>query len=449
MTTTDRIPPLRSGEESKLLAKLGEHPDRLSLYRRLARLLARRGEFTGAVTVLNRARRRDRRDRETRLVLAQVLEKAGRLEEAARILRGLIKSFPDKFNAYERLGRVYKAQGRKLLIARYLKGIAGDNPIRARALKLLVRLYKEEGKFREALDQLDSLIAEDGEDFSRLKDRARFLDRLGRAREATAAYRKAIRANPQNPDMRLLLGILLRKSGKRREARAVFADLCSIKHGFYGGHIQLAEMDVEDGNAKEAQQHLKLLDARWPGNSRVSLNRARLDLDRGQPETALKTALEAARLTPFYYTDELALGYRIIADSHTALGQDDQGRIFRLLADEVSRGGDFFSLLAGLAEKLLKQGRLDLAGEALEEMLERFPDNSLALALKAEVLLARDDVAGAKRCAAAAAGESDPRYRRDRLRGLALLREISRREGRRDEEQRLLRQMAELEKNAD
>nr|HPJ72269.1 tetratricopeptide repeat protein [bacterium] len=247
---------LKSGEEQDLFQKIREHPEQLSAYRRLARVLAKRDNCDGAVAVLKQAARRDPGDRETRVLLAHVYENAGRLPEAARVLRALIKRGAVRFLPYERLARVYKKQGRRTAVAPLLEAVPGGSPLRERALKKLVEIYKEEGKWRPALDAAERLIAEFGPEFGRVKDRARLLDRLDRPREAIAFYRQAARLSPENPDVPFLLGLCQKRSGDRTGARETFLGLTGIRHGYYGGNMQLAEMDIEDGDLEAAEERL-------------------------------------------------------------------------------------------------------------------------------------------------------------------------------------------------
>jgi len=448
MTTSERRPARAGGEEAQLLAKIEDSPEQLSSYRRLGRLQESRGRCREAVETLCAALEQDPKDRETKMLLAQVYENSSRLDEAEQVLRGLIRGQPDHFPFYERLGRILKKQGCKLDVTAVLARVRPGNPCREQALKQLVLLHKEAGKIRTALKWVEKLIAEFGEDFSRVKDRARFLDRLGRGEEAVEAYRRARDLDPANSDVILLEGIALKRLERRVEARKVFAELAALAKGFYGGNIQLAEMDIEDGDIESARARLRRLEARWPGNSRVNLNFARISLLEGRPGEALESALSSHRQTPFYYTEELALGFGLIADASGKLGKREDAAVYRLLAREVGRGGDFFQILSSLARKLLKKKKPVPAERVADEMLNRFPDNSLASAWKAEALLARDRHEEARRFAERAAGESDPRYLRDRIHGMRILGEIHRRRGSPAEADRIESEIAGLQATA-
>ena len=445
MPAKKTIPALREGEEQNLFAKIGEKPDQLSLYRRLARLLAKRGRPEEAVYILKLALKRASSDRETPKLLARVLEEAGDLPRAVRVYRSLIRSNPQDYLPYERLARLYKKSGRKKEMLRVLKQVDGDHPHRERALKRIVSTYKDAGEYRSALRYLLILVDESGPDYGRLKDLGRFNEKLGHPRKAIAYYRRARRLKPESADIASFLGVCQRKNGKRKEARRVFHDMIPLKHGFYGGNIQLAEMDIEDGELDAAARRLARIDARWPDNSRVRLNRAKILLQRGDPEKALETALDAARSTPFYYTDELSLGYAVIGEARGLLGDAAAARYNLLMAERVRGSRDFFRAAFDLADELIASGELDLAEMLVDDLLGRFPDNSLACVRKAEILQQRGRLEDALKYAARASRESNPRYLGDKIRGLELLGELhqARGEGEKaSDSRRLARELA-------
>ncbi len=436
---------LGEGEEKNLFAKIGEKPDQLSLYRRLARLLAKRRRPEEAVYILKLALKKSPADRETSKVLAKILEEAGDLPRAVRVYRALIRSNPHDYLPYERLARLYKNSGRKKEMLRVLKQVDGDHPHRERALKRIVSTYKDSGDYRSALRYLMLLVDEFGSDYRRLKDLGRFNEKLGHPRKAIAYYRRARRLKPDDADLASFLGVCLRKNGSRKEARRIFHDMIPLKHGFYGGHIQLAEMDIEDGLPAAAEKHLRLLDGRWPGNSRVQLNRAKILLQRREPDQALQIALAAAKSTPFYYTDELSLGYGVIGEAYRLLDARAAARYYLLMEKRVRGSSDFFRTSFALADELIAAGELDTALLLTDDLLARFPDNSLACIKKAEIYQQRGELEEALKYAERASRESNPRYLNDKLRGLELLGELYQARGENDkasDSRRLARELS-------
>ncbi len=423
---------LQEGEEKRIFTRIGEKPDQLSLYRRLARLLAKRGRPEEAVHILKLALKKVPSDRETSKVLAKILEEAGDLPRAVRVYRALIRSDPHDYLPYERLARLYKKSGRKKEMLRVLKQVDGTHPHRERALKKIVSVYKDSGDYRSALRYLMMLVEESGPDYRRLKDLGRFNEKLGHPRKAIAYYRRARRLKPDDADISSFLGVCLRKNGARKEARRVFQDMIPLKHGFYGGNIQLAEMDIEDGVLDAAEKRLSRIDARWPGNSRVQLNRAKILLRRGDYKRSLQIALAASKSTPFYYTDELSLGYGVIGEAYQLLGDSAAARYYLLMEKRVRGSRDFFRSSFDLADELIAAGELDTALLLTDDLLARFPDNSLACIKKAEIYQQRGELEDALKYAERASRESNPHYLNDKIRGLELLGELHQARGEKD-----------------
>lgn len=85
--------------------------------------------------------------------------------------------------------------------------------------------------------------------------------------EAIASFSEALRLSPVMTDTRLNLGRALGAAGRRQEARAAIAEAVEMRPAFTEGILLLARVDLEDGNFD---------------NARV-LGRRLLDLDPGSP----------------------------------------------------------------------------------------------------------------------------------------------------------------------
>ena len=75
----------------------------------------------------------------------------------------------------------------------------------------------KKGDYAKALEAADALLAKHPNDPLVLRYRARTLEKLGRRKEAIAAYRKILAADPKNVPARLFLGLAYAKEGKREE----------------------------------------------------------------------------------------------------------------------------------------------------------------------------------------------------------------------------------------
>jgi tetratricopeptide (TPR) repeat protein len=440
---------LQPGEEKNLWQEISDRPDRLSLYRKLARLLERRNRPREAVMVLKRALKKvpAQRPREALDIKKQIVrlyEADGDDRAAVRAYRKLIREYPREWVPYERLERVYARQDRKSEMVKIYRAVKKGNPQRERVLKRLVRLETDLGNFPSARSDLRKLLKEFGPDYMRLKDLGRLYEKTGNLKSAVAAYKKALKLKPRNPDLELMIGVSKRKTGQRKQARDAFREILNHTPGWYGSHIHLAEMDIEDGRFGSAEEHMKAIDRRFPGNSRVAINRARILLAEGQPQEALDLAGPAAVQTPFYYTDELSLGHQVQADAHAALDREEEAEYHSLMARRLKGSGDYFSTTIETADELIESGNLDLAEKVADGLLERYPVNSLARIKKAEIARMRGDLDQALSLAAEAAKEDNPRYRKDKIRALELLAELHGEKGEKEKAEKCRRRAEEL-----
>ncbi len=425
---------LQPGEELRLWKDISEKPDRRSRYRKLARLLRKRKRFREANYVLRMVLKRIpddqwREKRDTWKKIARNQEDAGLTTQAIRTYRRLIRNHPDHFVPYERLERIYKEQNRLEEMVKVLRRVGPDNPQRERALKHLFRIAKKLEKYRSALKYLKSLIDEFGPDRRYYKEMGRMAEKSGSRLRAIGYYQQALELDPENADLELMIGVCQRKEGKRKSARETFENTLSYRPGWYGSHINLAEMDIEDGNFNEAEKHFKKIDSRFPKNSRVMINRASILIREGELEKALELCREGAAETPFYYTDELSLGHAVLAEIHQKLGEEEEAAYHSLMAEKIGGGGDFFQLTIETIDELIEKGDLDMAERVADGLLEKFPMNSLAQVKKAEIARIRGDIDSAIDFAEKASRESNPRYYRDKLRGLELMSRLLREKG--------------------
>jgi len=420
---------LQPGEEINLWQDISASPDRISRYRKLSRLLAQRNRPREAIVLLRLALKKMtpeqfREAREIGKRIARLHEDAGDISLAVRAYHRMIREYPDVGVLYERLEKIYRKLDREEEMIKILKGVDRDNPQRERLLKRLVRLETRLGRFKSARHELRILLKDFGQDYSRLKDMGRLYEKTGNLKQAIANYKKALKFKPENPDLALLIAVSKRKAGMRKKARKVFKEILDYKPGWYGSLINLAEMDIEDGDFTAAEKHFKTIDVNFPGNSRVMINRAEILLAEGKPEEALSICLEFAPTTPFYYTDELSMGHRVLGAAYAALGNEDEAFYHNLMAERIKGSSDFFAATIEAADEQIAAGDLDLAEKIADGLLSRFSMNSLAYIKKAEIARIRGQIDEAITFAQKAAREDNPKYLKDKIKGLELLSEL-------------------------
>ncbi|MCK6454065.1 MAG: tetratricopeptide repeat protein [Alphaproteobacteria bacterium] len=89
---------------------------------------------------------------------------------------------------------------------------------------------------------------------SALRDAAALL-RRGRAGEAVAAYRRIVKANPDNPEAHHNLGVALRADGRGEEAIGAYRRALELRPGYAAAHHHLAQALDASARPMEALKH--------------------------------------------------------------------------------------------------------------------------------------------------------------------------------------------------
>jgi tetratricopeptide (TPR) repeat protein len=146
--------------------------------------LAEQGKYVAAAEQLEAARSGGFDNADVLFYLGSVLWETGRLDEAAARLREAVAKDPKKVSARHRLGRLLIFQG----------------------------------KAAEAVTELTKASELEPHSIEVLLDLGRALEAAGNPAKAEASYRLALEIPPEAPLAHYLLGTLLARNGKRREA---------------------------------------------------------------------------------------------------------------------------------------------------------------------------------------------------------------------------------------
>jgi tetratricopeptide (TPR) repeat protein len=193
-----------------------------------------------------------------RYQLAEQLESAGRLAEAAAVLRPLAEEYPDDYLPHLTLGKVL--------------GRTGDLGTAERALRTARRLAPEKVQPHYYL----SLV---------LFRRAEELGREGGGERARAAFREsadcarqALALKPDYGFAHMVLGLCLRRLGDKPAALAALSQAARCNPEFAELHFHLGEALADAGRAEEARPRLeRALRLAPPGAEWREAARARLE----------------------------------------------------------------------------------------------------------------------------------------------------------------------------
>jgi len=196
------------------------NPDDLASAQTLARLYVENGKSADASRVLRRARHYHPGDATLWELTVKATESPKEEEE---IYREMVRRFPDEPKYAVALGSVLAERGQQAEARKVLEPLTrrGPGPVRGLAHLYLARGYLAEGQADKALQNLEAADKADAESTATpeaLTFRAELFEKLGRAREAAAAYRRLIDTEGNAARGLLALVRLEVKSGDKAEA---------------------------------------------------------------------------------------------------------------------------------------------------------------------------------------------------------------------------------------
>jgi tetratricopeptide (TPR) repeat protein len=345
----------------------GENPQALNLLRGL--IYTAQGRNEEAVALLGKLHDADPKDTGIAMTLARAMQRAGRRDDAARLLSGLEA-------ALEKDGKAKEAQEARLETAQiYLDAkqwdrvsetvrpllAAPDDGIRLQALALQVEALTRDKRYDEALELLGKekaspaitarraeVLSKAGRDAEAEKvlaglaagDEASALtaaqtwQRLEKYQESIPVLEKLAAAHPEQAPTGFLLGAGYERSGQRDKAIAEFRRVLKIDPDFHAALNYLGYTFAEAGvNLEEALKLVSRAVALEPDNGAYVDSLGWTYYRLGRPEQARNYLERAARLEPEDATLQEHLG-----DVYVALGQKERARQAYQRALEL--GGD-------------------------------------------------------------------------------------------------------------
>ena len=155
--------------------------------------------------------------------------KEGRLEEAERLYREVVRDHPDNVDALRMLGRIAQSVGRHVDAERLFRRAVRLAPDFAGALTDLGRVLKEQNQFEEAIECFGKVIELEPDNPQAHFQLAGALAPAAHTYRAIESYRKALALQPKFPGARLGLGHVLKTVGEQKEAVAAYRECIRLR----------------------------------------------------------------------------------------------------------------------------------------------------------------------------------------------------------------------------
>ena len=204
------------------------------------------------------------------------------------------------------------------------------------------RLVEAEGGYRGWLSQYS-----DDPDALHLLGMLRH--QRGDSREALSLLAKAFELQPDNPNLALAHGTMLRQAGDPVAASTAYFTALALNPNLGGAHVGLGQLALDRDDAKKAEEHFRIaLRAGEDGHALAGLGT--IMLKRDDNDAAVRYLTRAAELVPDYAVIQFLLGQAFSKRGVFAFAEAALNNALRLQPD-------LHAARAWLAEVLLKDNR--------------------------------------------------------------------------------------------
>ena len=183
--------------------------------------------------------------------------RAGRYEEAGRILRRIVASGAPDSTSLHLLGLMERRAGRPQEALSLLRSAAAAGANDPALLCNLAMLYGETGDPARAIDLLMEALRLRPNHHQAYNNLGVALEALGRLSEAERAHRNALRLCPAYADSRNNLGNVLRRLGRVAEAIDEHERAIALAPLKANAHLSLAAALQETGRVEDAVRHVR------------------------------------------------------------------------------------------------------------------------------------------------------------------------------------------------
>lgn len=232
---------------------------------------------------------------------------SGKNRNAVELIKKAIAARPDYVEAHSNLGNALQQQGKpKPAIASYRKAIALD-PGYAVAHMNLGTVLLGQGDLPGAVESLGRAVALEPDYAAAHRNQGSALRQLGRLDEAAACYEKAVALSPNDAAALNDLGVILEEQGRLADAIANYRDAVSLNPGDAGPHLNLGRALEASGELAEAAACYRKAVSIRPDYVAAHYNSGNILAKMNRTDEAAGAYRAALALEPGYRDAQLAL----------------------------------------------------------------------------------------------------------------------------------------------
>lgn len=296
--------------------------------------------------------------------------------QGIKILQDVVAKHPESVPAHLNLGVFYASKGQTDAEREQFEAAVKADPKSVEAHKALAAYYSSQKDESKAEQELKAAVDASGGSVAAKQSLAEFYFRQKRYPEAEAAYKDLVTAQKNSPQSRFTLAGFYLTQGKPDEAKKIDEQLAKDSPTFIPARLQVAELALSEHKLDDAEKVVNdILKDRSKEPQALTLH-AQILLERGgQPQKALEDLETAQKFEPkmptIYYLQGLAYGQ---------MGNMDHAQ--SSLEQAISYDPNYLKAYLSLAEMMLNRNQSEASLRYSEQVLQKAPDNVLALFLE-------------------------------------------------------------------
>lgn len=357
-----------------------------------AKQYQQKGDNKAAIIQLKNALQKNPDDSEARYLLGTIYYETGDPQSAEKELRRALSlgMSPDK--VLPGLGKTLLILGQFQKVLDETKQVSGEKQS-AEISSLRGNAYLALGKGQEAKESFELALKYNADFPDALIGLAKhaLLEKEILEKEIDSATRlseQAVSQNPQNPDVWLFKGDLLRAQGKTEPALAAYDQVLKLQPNNIPAHISKATLEIASGKFDAAKLDIDSARKEKPNNLIVLYTQALLDFRQGKSAAALESLQQVLRAAPEHMPSILLAG--AVQYSLGSMPQAEQ-HLKKYLAKDP---GNLYARKL-LASTLLKSRQTQYAIDVLSPALKDAPQDPQLLAIAGESYMQAGDFAKA------------------------------------------------------
>jgi tetratricopeptide (TPR) repeat protein len=301
----------------------GKNESRLAL----GRALIAQEKFAEAVAPLKDYVERQPLDFQGYYAAGLAYEGLKQWEPAVELFQRAASLNPESYDAHYELGLTLAESGQTERAIRELQAAEKLLPSAPEVHDQLARLLAKSGQKQLARQEHSQFVAlssrgDAHEEAGKLNAQANELLTEGKARDAAATYRKALRSDPNNPQLRYNLSLALEKLGDTTGERQELEKALHLNPGLAVAHNQLGVLALRAGRTTEAEAAFKRAIASDPQYADAKNNLGVLYGREGKDEQAAALYREAIENDPKYSKAYVNLGLLLALHGQIAQGEE-------------------------------------------------------------------------------------------------------------------------------